>query len=299
MLADNYLQFLKHYTDVNAKNNFRREYENSWAGINRSLEVNAISSYLLDSGVGIDHLNKTVAPAVSNATYDFKFAGLFCHQKPRVRRTAVSIANCAGDTPSCEIGDLYVVFVLLDTAGVCIYASSALFQAKLEPKLDSKSQRCLYDCDATFEVPSYLERRIVPPHKLREMPLASEGRSRGLRYLILNPKDPVTDVRSRFSPWNNNYQQRWSTFLDGLVSGTDGIAISTGSSVTRWDVISDDLLHVGVVSASAGKARGTNLPTRVATGLFNNFSYDERTTHVYDGEGGIPTMFVIAHQRNG
>lgn len=299
MFADNYLRFLKHYTDTNAKNNFRREYENSWAGIDRSSEVSAIRSYLLDSSVGIDYLNRTVAPAVSNSYYDFKFAGLFCHQKPRVKRTAGSAATCAGDTPSCEIGDLYVVFVLLDTAGACIYASSALFQAKLEPKLDSKSQRCLYDCDTTFEVPSYLEKRTVPPNKFREMPLASEGRSRGLRYLILNPGEPVTHVRSRFSPWNNSYQQRWSTFLDGLVSGTDGIAISNGNSVTRWDVISDDLLHVGAVSAAVGKARGTNLPSRVATGLFNDFSYSERTKHIYEGEGGIPTMFSIAHQRTG
>lgn len=299
MSTDNYLNFLSHYTDASTKNNFRREYENSWSSIDRSSEVSAIKSYLLDSSVGIDYLNKTVAPAISNPLYDFKFAGLFCHQKPRVKRTAASIANCAGDTPSCEIGDLYVVFVLLDTSGVCIYASSALFQAKLEPKLDSKSQRCLYDCDADFEVPSYLENRIAPPNKLREMPLASEGRSRGLRYLILNPGESVTNVRSRFSPWNNTYQQRWSTFLDGLVSGTDGIAISTGKSVSRWDVISDDLLHVGVVSARAGKARGTNLPARVATGLFNDFSYKEQTKHVYDGEGGVPTMFAIAHQRTG
>lgn len=298
-MADNYLKFLEHYTNVNAKNNFRRQYENSWASINRGSEVSAIKSYLLDGGVGIDYLNKTVAPTISNSLYDFKFAGLFCHQKPRVKRTTASIANCSGDTPSCEIGDLYVVFVLLDTAGSCIYASSALFQAKLEPKLDSRSQRCLYDCDTAFEVPSYLEKRLTPPNKTREMPLVSEGRCRGLRFLILNPEDPVTDVRARFSPWNNTYQLRWSTFLDGLVSGTDGIAISNGSSVTRWDVISDDLLHVGLVSARAGKPRGTNLPTRVATSLFNDFSYSERTTHVYDGEGGVPTMFLIAHQRTG
>jgi hypothetical protein len=299
MSADSYLKFLKHYTDLNAANNFRRAYENSWSGINRSAEVSAIRSYLLDPNVGISELNGTVAPIISNAVYDFKFAGLFCHQKPRVTRTPASITSCTGDTRSCELGDLYVVFVLLDSAGVCIYASSALFQAKLEPKLDSKSQRCLYDCDDTFEVPRYLEQRLAPPNKIREMPLASEGRARGLRYLILNPNDPVTDVRSRFSPWNNNYQQRWSTFLDGLVSGTDGIALSNGASTTRWDLISDDLLHVGIVSAAAGKARGTNLPTRVATGLFNNFSYGERTTHIYDGEGGIPTMFAIAHQKDG
>lgn len=299
MSTDSYLKFLKHYTDVNALKNFRREYEDSWNGIDRSAEVSAIRSYLLDAGVGICKLNKTVAPAISNSLYDFKFAGLFCHQKPRVTRTSASASSCAGDTRSCELGDLYVVFVLLDSNGICIYASSALFQAKLEPKLDSKSQRCLYDCDADFEVPRYLENRISPPNKVREMPLASEGRSKGLRYLILNPNHPVTDVRSRFSPWNNNYQQRWSTFLDGLVSGTDGIPLSVGASTTRWDIISDDLLHVGLVSAHAGKARGTNLPTRVASGLFNNFSYNERTTHFHEGEGGVPTMFVIAHQRSG
>lgn len=299
MSTDKYLKFVKHYTDVNATHNFRRNYENSWANIDRSSEVSAIRSFLLDAGVGISQLNSTVSPAVSNAFYDFKFASLFCHQKPRVTRTKASRDNCVGDTPSCELGDLYVVFVLLDTAGVCIYASSALFQAKLEPKLDSKSQRCLYDQDTDFEVPRYLENRVVPPNKLRNMPLASEGRSRGFRYLILNPSKPVTDVQSRFSPWNNTYQQRWSTFLDGLVSGTDGIALSTGISVTPWDMISDDLLHVGIVSTHEGKTRGTNLPTRVATGLFNNFSYSERTTYIHDSEGGIPTMFAIAHQKGG
>ncbi len=299
MATDRYLKFLKHYTEASARSHLRREYEESWAGIDRSLEVKAVRSYLLDAGVGISYLNSTVSPAISNTQYDFKFASLFCHQKPRVTRTSTARVTCPGDTPACEIGDLYVVFILLDTAGSCIYASSALFQAKLEPKLDSKSQQCLYDCDDSFEVPSYLERRVTPPNKIRQMPLASEGRARGLRYLILNPHNSVTGITSRFSPWNNNYQQRWSTFLDGLVSGTDGIVISPGNPVTRWDIISDDLLHVGLVSAQAGKARGSNLPARVATGLFNNFSYSDRTTHHYEGEGGVPTMFVIAHQRSG
>ena len=299
MSADCYLKFLKHYTESNARNNFRGAYKDSWADIDRSSEVSAIRSYLLDSGVGISRLNRTVAPAISNALYDFKFAGLFCHQKPRITRTAASVAKCCGDTSSCELGDLYVVFVFLNTAGMCIYASSALFQAKLKPKLDSKSQQCLYESDTDFAVPRYLAKRLDPPNQLREMPSASEGRSRGLRYLVLNPTRPVRDIQSRFSPWNNNYQQRWSTFLDGLVSGTDGIPLSTGKSVTRWDIISDDILHIGVLSAHTGKARGTNLPTRLVTGLFNNFSFSEKTTCIYDGEVGVPTMFAIAHQKSG
>ena len=77
MTTDRYLKFVNHYSAASAANNFRRDYENSWSAIDRSSEVSAIRSYLLDAGVGIDRLNSTVAPAVSNALYDFKLAGLF------------------------------------------------------------------------------------------------------------------------------------------------------------------------------------------------------------------------------
>jgi hypothetical protein len=291
-----YSQFIMHYTQTARSHQFRRIYEDAWLNIDRSDEVEAIREFLMDPAVGVDYLNTKVATKLSNGIFNVKFASIFCHKKPRVQRTAASRMIHPGDTKGCELGDLLVVFVLMDANDELHYASGAIFQAKLRPKLDSLSQQCLYDFDQEFEVPRYLANRLTPHNKNRKMPSSDEGRGRAFRYLILEPYNDPTFIRARHTPWSHDYQLRWSTFLDGLLAGTDGLRVNLESTTpSAWDIIVADLLHVGLKVPASKPPRGNNVAVQVATSLFNNFT-NLKNASVSDEENeGMPTLMVIAH----
>lgn len=287
-------KFVTHYTNVSQSIKTRRIYEKSWKNVNRDNEVNAIRSFLLDKSVGVHYLNTEVSPKLSNSDFQVKFASIFCHQKPRVQRTVASNAIARGDTSGCELGDLFVIFVLLDNTDRLHYAAGALFQAKLKPKLDSLSQKYLYDIDEDFEVPSYLENRTNPPEKLRKMPTYMEGRARALRYLILNPRYTGKYVQARHTPWQNDHQRQWSTFLDGLLSGTDGLRTNLSSAnPSSWDIMVADLLMVGLNVPHKKTPRGNDVAVQVATALFNNFR--DLTAYSVDTKesDGVPIFMAI------
>jgi hypothetical protein len=290
-------QFATHYTQTAKIHQFRRVYEDSWNGIDRSDEVNAIRNFLLSPNVGVDYLNTEVAPKISNGVFNVKFASIFCHQKPRVQRTTLSRANNPGDTAGCELGDLFVAFVLLDSKDHVHYSAGALFQAKLKPKLDSLSQRCLYDFDQDFDVPKYLANRLTPSNKNRKMPSFEDGRGRAFRYLILEPDYGPAGIRARHTPWTHDYQLRWSTFLDGLLAGTDGLRANLDvSPASAWDTIVADLLHVGFSVPPLKPPRGNNVAAQVATSLFNNFTNLRQSSVTIEGRNfGVPTLLVIGH----
>lgn len=290
-------QFVAHYAEVALMIQSRRLFENAWSDIDRTNEVKAIRSFLLDKTIGVDYMNKHVAPALSKGPFHIKFASIFCHQKPRVRRTFRNQNKNAGDTNGCELGDLFVVFVLLDNTDKLHYAAGSLFQAKLRPTLDSLSQKCLYDFDNDFDVPSYLEKRVVPSNKNRVMPSYDEGRSRAFRYLILEPDHSKENVTARHTPWVNNQQKRWSTFLDGLLSGVDGLRANlTTNSPSSWDIIVADLLSVGLNVPTKKAPRGNNVAVKIATSLFNNFkNLEDYSATLEQDHPGVPTLMVIAH----
>lgn len=191
---------------------------------------------------------------------------------------------------------MFVAFVLLDGQDKLHYFSGALFQAKLYAKLDSLSQKYLYDYDTDFEVPKYLANRLTSAQNTRKMPTYDEGRGRGFRYLILNPAEDKTAIRARHCPWNHNYQLRWSTFLDGVLAGTDGLrAFLDSSSPSAWDIITSDLLYTGLNIPSRKPPRGNNIAIQVATSLFNNFTNLSDSSAIADKEiFGIPTLMIIA-----
>lgn len=297
-MATLFSDFIHHYASIASPLRARRIYEDAWKNINRGNEVEAIESFLLGRSVGVDYMNTHVARALSTGAFHVKFASIFCHKKPRVQRTTKSKANNAGDTPGCELGDLFVAFILLDANEKLHYAAGSLFQAKQRPKLDSASQRCLYDFDEDFEVPKYLEKRVTPPNKTRFMPTYDDGRGRALRYLILEPDYTEERVTARHTPWDSNYQKRWSSFLDGLLSGTDGLRADLDTTnPSPWDVIVADLLSVGLNAHLQKKPpRGNNVAIRVATSLFNNFSnLNDYRAVLEDSHQGVPTLLVIAH----
>ncbi|MFD3306600.1 hypothetical protein [Alteromonas macleodii] len=289
-------KFVKHYTSVSQKHKFRRLYEKSWNGISRLREVQAIKEYLLYPNVGVDFLNKNVATPLSNHEFDVKFCSIFCHQKPRVTRTKTSKQKNKGSTDKCEIGDLFVLFLLLDRNDALHYCAGSLFQAKLKSKLDSASQKALYDEDLDFLVPEYLATRLSPRSPYRKMPTLEQGRAKALRYMILNPTFSPNNVQARYSPWENDYQLRASTFLDGLLSGTDGLKIEQQSNPNgAWEMIASDLLFTALQVKSNRPPRGNTDALKVATSHFNSFlDYNNYSLQIEDHEPpSVPTMLAI------
>ncbi|MFW9989178.1 MAG: hypothetical protein ACFFC3_11015 [Candidatus Odinarchaeota archaeon] len=120
----------------------RTESRNSWNKIDFSAnEPDIIQEYLTKSGTGVDYLNASIASRITKETrYSLKFASIFCHQKPRIKRTTKNINKCIGSTSteSCELGDLVVNFYLLDTEKEVIFSNAHIFQAKCGSKPDNK-----------------------------------------------------------------------------------------------------------------------------------------------------------------
>lgn len=289
-----YQQFIEHYVSKAGNPAIRKIYDDSWLGIDRTKEVSAVRSYLLDGGVGVDYLNTNLSPLLSSGGFQVKFASLFCHKKPGVNRTPACKITHVGDTPGCELGDLFVLFVLMDGSDNLHYAAGALCQAKVEPKLDSASQRALYDFDSEFDVPMYLSERPGSPGPRRLMPTYEEGRGRALRYLILQD-EPSKNVTARNVPWEKNFRPKWSSFIDGLVTGSDGMRVDLNSiTPSSWDYMVSDLLYVGLNVHKKKPARGNNIATQVATSLFNNFSnLKEYSAEAQDA--GVSALLIIAH----
>ncbi|MFP7327568.1 hypothetical protein [Serratia marcescens] len=292
-----YNKFVNAYCSKHDLLSFRRLYENSWSNIDRGGEVSAIREYLLSPNVGIDFLNKNIAQKFKGSEFNLKFASVFCHQKPRVTRTVEDKNRNAGDTLSCELGDLFVLFLLMDGNDKVHYSSGAIFQAKLRDKLDSKTQRCLYDNDNAYILPKYIISGRDLTSSERKMPTYDDGRGKAFRYLILNPEKEVREVKARYTPYGNNYQLRWSTFIDGLIAGTDGLRVDLNTdSPSAWDDVVQDLLWV-VNNIKKGKpARGNNAASNIATGLFNDYTNFSEYSAEFESEYGmIPMMLIIAH----
>lgn len=290
-------QFVRHYYNSSSPGHYRRQFEESWQGIDRSNEVQAIKDYLLKPGVGVSYLNQNVATKLCKWPFTLKFASVFCHQKPRVTRTVLNKNICPSDNNQCELGDLFVLFILLRNGIDLEYAAGSIFQAKLYNKIDNNTQQALYDLDIDYDVPSYLKNRPNSPGPNRKMPGYGEGRANAFRYLILNPDDDVEKIFARRTPWPIGYSFRWSTFLDGLLSGADGLPIFPGAaSPTNWDIIAEDLLHMSANIPSKKPPRGNDIATQVATQFFNNFSHLRNTRVEGDLEQiGMPTLMIIAN----
>lgn len=263
------------------------------------MEVDAVRDFLMKPNVGVDFLNKEVSREVNNDKFTMKFASIFCHKKPIVQRTDRNKAINPGSTPGCELGDLFVLFLLMDGLDNIHYSAGALFQAKMDASLNSSSQRHLYDDDDGFTLPDNLYKSIGLKNVHRYMPTYDEGRGRALRYLILKPSGGLNDIQARLTPWSNNYQLRWSSFLDGLISGTDGVKINFDTrNPNSWDLIAKDLLWMVKSVPPRKKPRGNNEASEIATKLFNNFTNYKDYSSVLGSEnndGGVSVMLIIAH----
>lgn len=262
-------------------------YCESWDGIDRRAEVSAIQSYITGSGVGLDFLNKNVAPHFSASLFDIKFAGVFCHKKPIVQRTPRSLTAHPSPRPGCELGDLLVAFLLLDANGDLHYYASSLFQAKAKDKLDSLTQQYLYEKDKSFVLPSNLGGAE------RALPTIKKERSRALRYLLMGDHRATHQVVARRTPWSSTASVQWIEFIHKLLQGSEGLKAAPSPCGSAWDVINHDLLMMATNVPHNKPPRGNNVAAKLATGVFNNFSSSERWCANSEQEG-VPTILVIA-----
>ncbi|MBT1706519.1 hypothetical protein [Chryseosolibacter indicus] len=281
---------------VKSVSSFSRDIGNhslaSWNGINfNSTEPEIIKKYLLGKGVGVDYLNRNLAPILSHASYEVKFASVFIHQKPRITRHISSTNLCAGDTPSCELGDLLVVFCLLDKNKIPMFRSAVISQAKKERSMTSQSQQCLYDSDVVISLPAriYSSSPIKMPD--RNLPDYSQGRTKALHYLILDRMPTLRQV-----PWNSNLEYSWAHFLRRILLGDLGLPFQNMTPlIPDWNCIIHDLLNIGNGIIPSSIKRGNALVDIV--NIFNDFNeYDNYSLEI-ENEQGLPTLFIIVRDR--
>lgn len=294
-MATLFSDFVTHYTSTVNTSNLRRHFMKSWNGINKKDEVNAIENYLLTPGVGVDYMNTHVAPAASNTDFVVKFASIFCHKKPKVTPVGQPSPALPGQTVGCELGDLFVMFVLMDGVDNVHHARGALFQAKKVPKLDKPTQEFLYDKAESMGVPSYLENRKGSPAGVRKLPTYENGRAHGFRYLILNGAHQ--EVGLHFSPWRKTCWTLWATFMDGLLSGTTGMPADVNNPSSEWDHIVADLIEMVQYTKGQKKAeRGNSVIAKIASSCFNNYrDRSQWSMPLEERNEGVPTLLVIAH----
>lgn len=279
--------FTNHYNAVDANNRLRCFYCTSWDAIDRSDEVGAIYNYITGKGVGLDYLNFHVATKLSSPLFDVKFAGVFSHKKPIIYRTAAAMKANPSRPLRCELGDLLVSFLLLDSDDQPHYYASSLFQAKVKDRIDNKTQQHLYDDDRSFNLPKNLG------GAKRDFPKLKAERSRALRYLLMGKHRNNCQIDARCSPWKRTRSVAWGDFMHHLVQGADGLQALPRGTGSEWDLINHDLLTMASKVPPKKPRRGSDVAVQLATGSFNNFSARDHWYESSDAEG-IPTIMVIA-----
>jgi hypothetical protein len=264
--------------------------EKSWEGIDFNMtEPDIIRRYLLSSGVGVDYLNANVSPLLTGGGFIVKFASVFVHQKPRITRHPTMVATCPGDTIACELGDLLVIFSLIDKNKVPLFRSAMISQAKKDPVLGSQSQKCLYDWDTVFDMPDRVVNHSIRNHPERYLPDYSSKRAMALNYLILQRNYPYV----QYVPWASWVVCNWGLHLCRMIFGETGLPFTKAIATNPdWNCIMHDLLNVGRGIVPGSIPRGSHLEDLVD--VFNDFAdYSKYSIEVQDN-AGIPILFIIA-----
>lgn len=268
--------------------------QKSWEGIDLNQnEPEIVKSYLLNKKVGVDYLNSKVAPIVSSSRYEVKFASVYIHSKPKIKRTTSSKQNCKGSTEGCELGDMAIVFCFLDANKNPIYCSALLSQVKKKDNLDSKSQACLYDSDISFEMPASIwKNSVINSTPIRNLPSYSEGRTKALTYTIISPS--TGEIYSKFVPWKKLIKCYWGHTIERIFSGDLGLRFGGPVTQPDWNCTIHDLIQVGQGAIFSRINRGNALNDVI--NIFNDFNEYEKYS-VELNEGGVPMMFIIVKDK--
>jgi hypothetical protein len=253
-IISDYIKMISKYSSL-----IISEANNSWKGIDFSkTEPQIIKDYLLSAGKGVDYLNYKISSVIrSQPRYEVKFASVYCHQKPIIVRTNNSITKCLGSTPSCELGDLMTIFVLLDKNKKIVHSTAKIMQAKKKDILDSESQKCLYESDLDFEMPQNIVNESTNPDKLRTLPNFNSNRNNALSYLILNNGFPL----NKEIPSSSNLTYSWSHHLNLMMEFKTGLSFVTPTKKVDngWNCIINDLINIGAEKIKGSTKRGSGL----------------------------------------
>jgi len=264
---------------------------NSWKCIDKSQsEPDIIRDYLTMSGVGVDYLNNKIARVITEKTnYEMKFASIFCHQKPRVERTEDNIKNCKGDnkTEKCELGDLAIIFLLLDKNKKVQFSNALILQAKKGAKINNKTQQCLYENDDSFLFPKYFEQRKC------QLPKYEENRTKALAYLFINPCDvSVCQIPEKFKLIFS-----WSFIFQKILTNDFGkeFKFSEKNFLNDWDkLISSLIIKLSDTNNIRGNRRVNGLD--ILLNRFNYYYYYAEYKLEVKNEG-IPTIMIIVRNK--
>lgn len=268
-----------------------QEGNKSWTNVDFSkTEPEIIREYLLTPGKGVDYLNQKISTIISSQTrFEIKFASVYCHQKPRVKRTTNSLLKCKGSTPSCELGDLMTIFVLLDRNKKIVYSTAKIMQAKRKNILDSESQKCLYESDLEFEMPQNIVNQSTNSNIIRTLPNYNNKRSDGLSYLILNDGSP----KNKEIPSASNLIYDWSFHLELMMEFKTGLPFVPPNNPQEndWNCIINDLLNVGTGKVKSQTVRsGFGLDYFV--NAFNDYDYFPEF-YLDNNDFGIPKLIIL------
>lgn len=277
----------------------------SWKRLDFSLnEPELVEQYLTYPNVGVDYLNKTFCSPFSQASgrYSIKFSSIFIHARPKVYRHINPVPT--PHSASCEMGDICLIYVHVDSGKNIRYAKAIIAQAKKAKSLDSEDQRLLYDEASGFDYKAKaFYKKTYNNEPSRALPGYQDGRSLGLKYLILESRK--RNPAALYSiPWASDLSHTWGASLFRMATGSDGLEFAPGKpNESRWSAILDDLIRMGRGAIPSTSKK----PTRRAdvTDLdeiidqFNNFkNYETWTLRANDlVPGGTPMMLMIVQDR--
>ncbi|WP_247842420.1 hypothetical protein [Pseudomonas sp. MWU12-3103b] len=116
----------------------------AWANCNFLLsEPKLVKSFAMESGKGVHYLNSVLAGNFNSSQQRFvlKFAAVYTHQRPYVKRRRTNILARKGSNGSerCELADLGFLSVFVDSNKKVITSRASFFQAKKDESIDNKN----------------------------------------------------------------------------------------------------------------------------------------------------------------
>jgi hypothetical protein len=280
---------------ANHKKNITTYAAEAWDKCDFSLsEPDLVKSFAMSSNQGVHYLNSTLAAVFNSSQNRFvlKFAAVFTHQRPYVKRLGSNVALRVGTnhTEQCELSDLGFFSVFVDCNKTVIASRSTFFQAKKDMRIDNLTQKWLYDFDDGFEYKntSFWERTdCASPGRI--FPSWSEGRSTAFQYLLLLG---TNHVKVRLSPWKMDHAHSFGFFFYRLLTLGAGISYRPAESKNGgWSSIVNDALRMAV-GDMAGKDRGSKDLDKFLD-YFNDFRSHDKYFYKAQGAEGFPIIIAI------
>lgn len=279
----------------------RSKAQDSWNGINfGKSEPEIIYDFLAGTTNGTGFLNRNIAPLLSGNGRTVKFASVFLHQKPLVLGSKHSSKHARPGASPCELGDLQLLFLYVDSSKSICQCRSVIFQAKKAPEgggviIKNRHQWLLYDESHSFEY------KTVLPGTVRVLPKNWNDRERALQYLFMGQQP----VRTRLIPAISGAGAfvEFGEFFLRLLNDSTGLDVApVPTRANNWTRIIWDLIE-NVAESTAGKRKTRNSGLYGLLQHFNSFENREdfflegpppgEGSNDINAPGGIPLLMAI------